>query len=92
MKKTTISCSKETIDFLHKVIKKKIQYSMKDGTFGIDELVVNKKGVTYDNAIHWLCEFFILFDEEFEKDSKKGKIISDKFIKWFKSKKMNSIA
>lgn len=92
MKKTTISCSNETINLLNQVIKSKIQLSIDEGTFNIMELVKNKKGVSYDKAIHWLCDFFIMFEKEIGKDLGKDRTISSKFIKWFKSDKMNSIA
>lgn len=92
MVKTTISCSEGTIDSLNKVIKKKIEYSIKEGTFDINELVKSKKGISYDKAVHWLCEFFFMFEKELKKNEAKDKIITSKFIKWFKSEKMNSIA
>jgi len=92
MTKTTVSCEEETIDMLNKVIKKKIEYSIEDGTFDIMQLVKNKKGISYDKAIYWLCDFFMSFDKELKKSTGKEKDILVKFDKRLKSKKMNSIA
>lgn len=92
LKKTTISCSDKTIQLLNQVIKKKIEFSIDDGTFDIMQLVKNKKGISYDKAIKWLCDFFVSFENEFNKASGKEKDILDKFNKRIKSKKMNSIA